>query len=370
MIWLQNGYAGGIPSIGFAVLLFTSVAVLLFTSVGNLNFALVESDQVTMHVESDEVTMHSAQSLLLHGNVTSDFRSFGTEWIGNTPLLREILSEISLKYPETRNVIHNKSFCYEYEHSLVLSGGRSLPSGTPFGKVPSIYNSSETYRVRTAICDRTKYNVVVEYSMANVRNFETSGLFSPSLLSRIVYIPCPEYEYRLRHQERSMAPITTFEDINQPRRKEMTERLLNRGIHVVNSNKIHGRDEMMALYYSTAILINIHQTPYHHTLEEFRLLPALLRGVVVVCELSPHQRHPLQPVRGVELLRRPPVQSPEGDDTDEQLRRLIRQVLRPAVGAAPHAGEDAAGRPRRHREAHPAACSSGLAGSQATACKW
>ena len=268
-------------------MLFTSVAVLLFTSVGNLNFALVESDQVTMHVESDEVTMHSAQSLLLHGNVTSDFRSFGTEWIGNTPLLREILSEISLKYPETRNVIHNKSFCYEYEHSLVLSGGRSLPSGTPFGKVPSIYNSSETYRVRTAICDMTKYDVVVEYSMANVRNFETSGLFSSSLLSRMVYVPSLEYEYRPWHQERSMAPITTFNNMNQPRRKALTERLINRGIHVVNRNKIHGRDEMMALYDSTAILINIHQTPHHHTLEEFRVLPALLRGVVVVCESSP-----------------------------------------------------------------------------------
>jgi hypothetical protein len=35
------------------------------------------------------------------------------------------------------------------------------------------------------------------------------------------------------------------------------------------------------------ILVNVHQTEHHHTLEELRVLPALLRGVVVVSEWIP-----------------------------------------------------------------------------------
>ena len=35
------------------------------------------------------------------------------------------------------------------------------------------------------------------------------------------------------------------------------------------------------------MLINIHQTPHHHTLEEFRLIPALSRGIVIISEIVP-----------------------------------------------------------------------------------
>ena len=37
----------------------------------------------------------------------------------------------------------------------------------------------------------------------------------------------------------------------------------------------------------TKILLNVHQTDEHDTLEEFRVLPALLRGVVVISEEVP-----------------------------------------------------------------------------------
>lgn len=165
-----------------------------------------------------------------------------------------------------------------------------MSSDTPAGMVRSIYNSNHTYRVRTAICDLASYDVVVQYSMANVRNFELSGLFESSLLNKMVYIPSLEYEYDPWHPSSRTSvktPVTTFNDPEQPRRKDLYVRLLQHGIHATNRNQIHGRAEMMALYDSTSILINVHQTDHHHTLEEFRVLPALLRGVVIVCEISP-----------------------------------------------------------------------------------
>ena len=47
---------------------------------------------------------------------------------------------------------------------------------------------------------------------------------------------------------------------------------------------------MRALLDSTQILINVHTTAHHHTLEEYRVLPALLRGCVVVSEDVPLAR--------------------------------------------------------------------------------
>ena len=44
---------------------------------------------------------------------------------------------------------------------------------------------------------------------------------------------------------------------------------------------------MRELLLGTRILVNVHQTGHHHTLEELRLLPALLSGVVVVSEDVP-----------------------------------------------------------------------------------
>ncbi len=56
---------------------------------------------------------------------------------------------------------------------------------------------------------------------------------------------------------------------------------------MVNYKGIHCRPDMMALYDSKAMLINIHQNPHHHTMEELRLLPALLCGLVIVSEETP-----------------------------------------------------------------------------------
>ncbi|KAJ1406437.1 hypothetical protein B484DRAFT_456818 [Ochromonadaceae sp. CCMP2298] len=43
----------------------------------------------------------------------------------------------------------------------------------------------------------------------------------------------------------------------------------------------------MAICDDAKILINVHQTYWHHTLEEFRVLPSLQRGVIVVSEWVP-----------------------------------------------------------------------------------
>ena len=54
--------------------------------------------------------------------------------------------------------------------------------------------------------------------------------------------------------------------------------------HVVAVGNASTAASLRALLDSTQILINVHTTAHHHTLEEYRVLPALLRGCVVVSE--------------------------------------------------------------------------------------
>jgi hypothetical protein len=54
-----------------------------------------------------------------------------------------------------------------------------------------------------------------------------------------------------------------------------------------NVQGVYELDALRALYSSTQILVNCHQTGHHHAIEEFRVLPALSRGAVVISEDVP-----------------------------------------------------------------------------------
>jgi hypothetical protein len=123
--------------------------------------------------------------------------------------------------------------------------------------------------------------------MPNIRNFEISGIYNPWLLQKMIYIPPIEYDYNPHRKEREKTPFTTFFSTGSNRRRYIMQRLWEHGILVINYSGITTSDRMKVIYDSKAIMINIHQTEHHHTFEEFRVLPALLRGLVVICEESP-----------------------------------------------------------------------------------
>jgi hypothetical protein len=55
----------------------------------------------------------------------------------------------------------------------------------------------------------------------------------------------------------------------------------------ININNCFEPNKLEDILKQTKIIINIHQTPHHHTLEELRVLPALECGVIVISEKSP-----------------------------------------------------------------------------------
>ena len=71
------------------------------------------------------------------------------------------------------------------------------------------------------------------------------------------------------------------------RRSEILEELLQEGLLIRNFNDRVTIDSLEELLSETKILINLHQVDYYHTAEEFRLLPALIKGCIIVSEDVP-----------------------------------------------------------------------------------
>jgi hypothetical protein len=241
----------------------------------------------------NKTTKFEHRNIFFHGiKISKEFLSFGTEWIGftwlgNSMLVREIVSEIAHRHTGTETIIKNLDICYESEHSLILPGGTNIPQNAKVGKITSIYQNGEMYYVAYENCDIFKHDIIVQYSITNIKNFEMSELYHPSLLKKMIYIPPLEYEYMPYHDERDMTPFTTFYHAMLSRRQRIVSGLWEHGIIVENYNGITSSKRMREIYDSKAIMINLHQTPHHHTFEELRVLPALLRGLIIICEETP-----------------------------------------------------------------------------------
>jgi len=175
---------------------------------------------------------------------------------------------------------------FQIEHTLVKPGGRGADHFSE-GKVPILGESEKKYLVRIHNFDSLcKADFIVEYSRCNLVNLELSGQFN-ELIERTFYLAPLVYplEFIQGPQARDLDVITLFGNPEEPRRKALLDTL--KRWNPVCQN-IRGRfDDIHDIYRRTRILVNIRQTDHHDTLEELRVLPALLSGVVVISEDVP-----------------------------------------------------------------------------------
>jgi len=179
-----------------------------------------------------------------------------------------------------------------YEHTLVLPGGRDTVNAVP-GKIYDEYGKPMDYLVRLVNRESLAMaDLVIDYSFQNIANIFLSGDFK-DIDDNIINIYPSLYEEH--HLCKVIGPrvldcITTFYDINQPRRKKIVDELMGLcgdDYNYRNINNCFSKNDLQDLYLHTKILVNIHQTDHHHTLEELRVLPALQCGVLVICEKCP-----------------------------------------------------------------------------------
>jgi len=171
-----------------------------------------------------------------------------------------------------------------YEHTLVKKGGRDS-FNAPEGKIKT--KDDENYLVRVTNYNNNIINdFIIDYSIPNIINVKESNLFE-DYSEKIIYIAPMLYEKKWKIKERNINCLTTFINTNEPRRINLLNEIKNQNISHININNCFDSKELEKLYLNTKILINIHQTEHHHTFEELRVLPAILCGVLVICEDSP-----------------------------------------------------------------------------------
>jgi len=173
-----------------------------------------------------------------------------------------------------------------YEHTLVKEGGRSVQKDTPFGKIK--YNENKNYFVRI---DRFQHlnssDIIIDYSQPNIFNVKKSGLFNDFSNKHIYIAPCLYKNIYINAKNRKIPSLTTFINVNEPRRKKLLVNITQSTLKHGNINNCFDKHKLQELYQNTKVVINIRQTPHHDTFEELRCLPALQNGVIVVSEKSP-----------------------------------------------------------------------------------
>jgi hypothetical protein len=172
-----------------------------------------------------------------------------------------------------------------YEHTLVKKGGRSVSIDTPYGNINSI--DGEKYLVR--ICNFDILNnsdIIIDYSNPNIYNVKSCPKYS-FFSKKHIYISSSVYNPYFIKENREILTLTTFINTEEPRRKNLLVNMNNEKIFNININNCFEKNHLQNILKNTKILINIHQTSHHDTVEEFRVLPALECGVIVISEKSP-----------------------------------------------------------------------------------
>jgi hypothetical protein len=176
----------------------------------------------------------------------------------------------------------------QIEHTLVKRGGRDA-EGAETGGVAIPGRKGETYLVRLAnrrLLERS--DVVIEYSRPNIINMRSVPRYRRQLektfhIMPLLYEGGPDSAI----VERDLDVVTVFGNPNEPYRRRFLEALAAHGVSATN---ITGHfEDIQLVYRRTRILINVRQTTHHDTLEELRILPALLCGAIVVSERAPFQ---------------------------------------------------------------------------------
>lgn len=175
---------------------------------------------------------------------------------------------------------------FQIEHTLVKPGGRGADHA-PSGVIAIREGEPARYLVRVHGHARlAKADVLIEYSRPNLVHVQSSGHYA-DLARRMHYIAPLLYplDFVRTTQGRDLELVTLFGNPEEPRRKALLQ-----GLKKVNPacQNINGRfSDIQSVYARTRILVNVRQTDHHDTLEELRVLPALLCGVIVVSEDIP-----------------------------------------------------------------------------------
>lgn len=180
-------------------------------------------------------------------------------------------------------------FIYE-EHTIISKGAHNYDKYCADTKIINQNNSDivELYKITMqteGIINNS--DIIINYSSVNQLNFKISMDFK-FIYKKMVVINPLIYPYYNEIGNRTIHCLTTFLYPDRPQKRiDFLNKIRENGINHVNINTCNSTEDFINLYRNTKILINIHQTFFYHTIEELRILPALMCGVIVICEEGP-----------------------------------------------------------------------------------
>ena len=195
-----------------------------------------------------------------------------------------ILGDADINFNNNNRIL---TINYNIEHTLVLKGGRGIPTICQVGTIETLDHSSH-YMVRLDSSDMYEIcDIIIDYSIPNITNICSCSQYK-HYTKKIIYIAPAIYDsYYVDTSNRNINVLTTFINVEESRRKLLLETMDSMCIRHTNVNNCFEKDALRLLLCQTKIIINIHQTEHHHTFEELRVLPALLCGIIVIAEDSP-----------------------------------------------------------------------------------
>jgi hypothetical protein len=177
---------------------------------------------------------------------------------------------------------------FQIEHTLVKPGGGDsdgAPSSqTALLHAPGHYLARVLHLDALLRCDR-----VIEYSQANIAHLTAAGGFE-TYLARVTGIAPLLFAPDFGASGRSNALMTMFSDPGAGRRRQFLDHARAAGLPIRNRKRCFDTDSLRQALRHCRILVNVRRSDHHDTLEELRVLPALLCGVVVISEAVPRQQ--------------------------------------------------------------------------------
>ena len=171
---------------------------------------------------------------------------------------------------------------YNYEHTLcniACKDYKLIDTSISFNDI--------NYGIRIHDFDKLiNVDIIIDYSMPNIINIKSSNNLS-LYYNKCIYI-APLYFDELKYIKiRSVDVLTTFINTKIERRVCLMEYLKKTNFNYLNVCDCFDINKLKEYYLNTKILINIHQNTNFNTIEELRILPALMCKVIIICEDSP-----------------------------------------------------------------------------------